>query len=367
MLPTEKAVNTGRVASMQELSLPLDLGPAKVVPYGVLGLSHYTEDLTGNQKGRAYGGGGVRGSVPLSRLYADASSELFNVRGLYHKITVSGNYLYARSDEPYTNLPQLDRLFDDVTDLSYRSIVPYQQWYVPGAAGVALERPAYPNRTDPQGLYFDPQQYAIRRLVDNRLDTLDNMQVVQAGVRQRLQTKRGYEGFEHVTDVLTLDVTTSFFPQADRDNYGESYAFLEYNALWNVGDRTALKASGWFDPFEFGTRYYSFGAFLGRPDATNFYVGYSQIDPIGSKMVTASVAYRLSQRYGVTASTFYDFGVRKVNDYYFGLNRFGSDTTVSLGLTYNALINNFGFQFSVVPNLISYFAPGRTGTFGSNQ
>ena len=33
--------------------------------------------------------------------------------------------------------------------------------------------------------------------------------------------------------------------------------------------------------------------------------------------------------------------------------------TVSLGFTYNSLVNNFGFQFLVVPNIVNSIAGGR--------
>src|SRR4029079_3639207 len=122
--------------------------------------------------------------------------------------------------------------------------------------------------------------YAIRRLIDNRVDTLDQVQVVRADIRQRLQTKRGFPGAEHIVDWLTLDVSASFFPEKDRDNFGHTTSFLEYAGLWNIGDRTAVSAAGCIEPYEGGSRYYTVGAALSRPDGTNFYTGYRQIDPI---------------------------------------------------------------------------------------
>ncbi|MBY0513352.1 MAG: hypothetical protein K2P78_05515, partial [Gemmataceae bacterium] len=86
VLPTDQPVNTARLDLAQEISLPFDLGPFKVAPYGTLDLTYYSEDLYGGQRGRVIGGGGVRSSIPLSRLYDGAASELFNVRGLYHKV-----------------------------------------------------------------------------------------------------------------------------------------------------------------------------------------------------------------------------------------------------------------------------------------
>ena len=53
--------NTGRGDFWQELSVPFQLGAVKVVPYGVVDLTEYTQDLNGNEIGRVYGAIGVRG------------------------------------------------------------------------------------------------------------------------------------------------------------------------------------------------------------------------------------------------------------------------------------------------------------------
>ena len=234
----------------------------KLAPYGTVDLTGYTDDLTGNSAGRVWGGGGTRASLPFSRLYEGAASDLFNVRGLYHKAVLGTNYLYARSTIPYTQLPMLDRLNDDTTDQTWRNITPFQPELVSGPNGILLA-----DAPDPLSP-FNPQRYAIRRLVQNRVDTLDSINVLQVDLRQRLQTKRGYPGLEHTVDLATLSTSVSYFPEASRDNFGHPFAFLEYDFLWNVGDRTALATTGWFEPYDAGSKYFTFGSFFNRPDRT---------------------------------------------------------------------------------------------------
>ena len=89
-------------------------------------------------------------------------------------------------------------------------------------------------------------------------------------------------------DLATLSTSVSYFPEASRDNFGHPFAFLEYDSLWNVGDRTALASTGWFEPYEDGSKYYTFGSFFNRPDRTMFYLGYRQIDPLNSRAVLGS-------------------------------------------------------------------------------
>lgn len=363
LLPTDQKINTGRIDLLQELSVPFGLGPVKLAPYGVLDLTGYSEDLNGNTTGRIWGGGGSRASLPFSRLYEDASSDLFNVRGLYHKAVLGTNYLYARSNVPFTQLPYLDRLNDDATDQAWRNIIPFEPYYVSGPNGVLLAGAGDPNSV------FNPQRYAIRRLVLNRVDTRDDINVLQLDLRQRLQTKRGYPGLEHTVDLVSLGTSVSYFPEASRDNFGNPFAFLEYDFLWNVGDRMALTSTGWFEPYDNGSRYYTVGSYFNRPNGTMFYVGYRQIDPLNSRAVITSIGYQLSRRYQVHGSVSYDFGINQALSNSLTLTRTGTDLTVSIGFTYNSLVNNFGFQFLVVPNILTAFTSGRFAgsPLGGNQ
>jgi hypothetical protein len=261
------------------------------------------------------------------------------------------NWYYARSDVDHTRLPQFDRLQDDAIDQSMRTMNPLFPFFLP-QDGPALQ-------TAPQ---FDAQRYAIRRAVLNRIDTRDDLHVVQTGLFQRLQTKRGLPGREHTVDWLSFDVTASFFPEPSRDNFGKNAALLEFNSIWNVGDQTALTASGWFDPYSPAANYWTLGAFIQRPDGVNFYLGYRQTDPLNSKAVTLATSYILSKKYSIAAATSYDFGNQLAISNSFMVYRTGTDLTVGVGFTYNALVNNFGVQFAIVPNIANAFGFGRAGT-----
>ena len=53
---------------------------------------------------------------------------------------------------------------------------------------------------------FDPQLYAVRTLVQNQIDTEDNIDVLQLDFRQRWQTQRGLPGDQRVVDWMVLDL-----------------------------------------------------------------------------------------------------------------------------------------------------------------
>jgi hypothetical protein len=339
--PTDVDSSAARLNLWQELSLPFYAGPVKLAPYVIGDLTYYSNDLTRESDGRTYGAAGLRGSIPFTRLYPDVKSLLHNVNGLMHKVVFTGNAYFAESSDSFLNYAQFDRLNDDASDQALRNIFPSQPLFNPSYAQTL-------NTT----LLYDPQMYAIRRLIDNRIDTRDDIQVVQLGVRQRLQTKRGFPGRQHIVDWMTLDLSASLFPRADRDNFGNTAAFLEYDYVWNVGDRTAVVSSGWVDPVENGARVYDLGTFLDRPDRTSFYLGYRQIDPLQSKAVSGAVSYIFSPKYAMTGSMTYDFGIGDSLTNAIVFTRMGADLNVGFGFTYNSFQNNFGVLIEVLPSLL---------------
>ena len=343
--PIEAGVNSARIDWMQKISAPFNLGPTRVVPYGVLDVAYYSQDTNGDQNGRLYGGAGLRASVPLSKLYPDIESELFNVQGLYHKNLFSMNYYVAGSTTSWTLLPQLDRLNDEAVENAWRNVIPWERTYtfIPASKGKALTEGSYN--------IFNPRLYAIRRLIDSKPDELDDIHEVNLNWRQRLQTKRGYPGLEHTVDWLTFDLSATGFPAPDRDNFGSPVGFMEYALTWAAGDRTTFYSNGWFDPFEYGTRYWEVGMQFSRDDRTLLSLSYKNVDPIQSRFVSTALTYVFSPKYAFTGSIGYDLGYSSSLSTSVYLTRVGTDLTVSFGFNYNTVIHAFGLNFNIVPNL----------------
>lgn len=357
-LPQEaNQVNTLRADLYQRLSLPFDLGPVRLAPYGVADLAAYSQTMTGDGRGRLYGGGGLEAAIPFSKLYADVRSDMLNLRGINHKVELTANYFIAGTDTDPTTLPLLDRLNDDTSDLSYRD------WRRYGVLNTGPGGKLFGNTAAGQALatspLFDPVQYANRRLIQNRAEVLGDMQVLRTELRQRWQTKRGPEGNDHTVDYLALDVGASFFPNAARDNFGESVGLIDYNFYWNAGDRTAISSSGWFDPHALGTRYFNVGVYFNRPDGSNLYIGYRHTDPIGSRVFLAVLGYQFSRKYSISLANAFDFSNNFAQSTSVAINRTGTDVTMSLGLSYNAFQNNLGVQFLILPNAALYNRQGR--------
>jgi hypothetical protein len=350
--PTDvNRVNPVRLDLWQDVSVPFALGAFKVAPYAVFDPTYYSDDVNKNDVLRLYEAAGVRVSMPLSRLYPNVTSDFFNLSGLYHKIVLSSNFYWAQSNTTLNQLPQLDRLNDDATDQALRNLAGGIQFQINPANSFNLVN----------NPLFNPQFYALRRLLDNTPDTLQDMEILQLDARQRLQTKRGFPGNEHVVDWMTLDLGMSIFPRPDRDNFGATVGVMNYDWVWNIGDSTSLVSSGWMDPISGGPRVFTIGGNIMRPDRTNLYLGYRQIDPLNSKAILANITYALNAKYALVGSTIYDFGVHtQVNT--ISLTRIGTDMQVSLGFSYNSILNTIGVNFAIVPNLFA--ASFRPGTLG---
>jgi hypothetical protein len=270
-------------------------------------------------------------------------------------MVLGGDFFWAHSDRSHYLFPQLDQLNDNESNQSLRDIRPQQPFINPTNAGFLNSG------------FFDPQLYALRKLVTTNVDTLDSIETFQLDLNQRWQTKRGYPGAQHIIDWMTLDVSASFFPQANRDDNGKLVNYIAYDWSLNIGDRTSLFSSGWFDPYPGAARVWSFGSQFNRPDSSSLYLGYRQIDPLNSRQVIASVGVPFSSKYSITASTSYDFGTNtQINA--LSITRTGTDLMVSLGLTYNSILSSFGFAFEIYPNLLpaTQRVPGLgSGLFGS--
>ncbi len=267
---------------------------------------------------------------------------MLNAQGIYHKGIFSATYYDAWSSTAFTKLPQLDQLNDFVTDQAIRDITPLQPALNP-ANGVALA-------TSP---IYNPQLYAIRRLDFNNTDTLASIQELQLDLYQRWQTKRGYPGQEHTVDLFTFDLSATIFPEKNRDNFGSSVGFIEYNAIWNVGDRTSVVSSGWFDPFNLGTRYCTVGANFGRPDGTILGASFTYTDPLNSRMLSVTETYNFSRKYSLVTGSAYDFGYHKGLSNSLTLIRNGTDLQLQFGVGYNPITNSFSVSFTVVPLLLA--------------
>jgi hypothetical protein len=339
----------GLIASTRhELALPVQAGALKVVPYISGDAAHFGKDVTNESLTRLLGQAGVRASIPMWRVDPAVQSSLLNVRGLAHKIELTGEYFYADSDTNYDQLPLYDPLDDNAQEQ-------FRRRFISSTFGGTLP---------PE---FDPRTYALRHGIQNLVaspsDTIaDDLQLAQIGIHQRFQTKRGLPGRERIVDLLRLDADLAFYPRADRDNFGESIGPATYDMQYNLGDRVALVSDGYFDFFTSGLRSVSAGVRSSRPGLGDAYVGLISLDgPVSSVVLRGTLDYRLNEKYIVSAGATYDFGNVGNIGQSLGFTRIGESFLVRMGINVDTGRDNVGIGITVEPR---FWPSARLGQVG---
>ena len=348
--PVPGEVNArGLVASSRrEVAMPLRAGPFKVVPFVSGELAYYAQDINGNSLTRTLTQGGVRASLPMVRVDPSIQSGLMNVRGLAHKAEWTAEYFYADSDQALTDLPLYDPL-DDNSQEQFRSR------FINTTFGGTLP---------PQ---FDPRSYAYRqgvqRWVTSPSETIaDDLQQFRVGLHQRYQTKRGLPGRERIVDLLLFDVDTLLFPDADRDNFGESLGPTTYDMMYHIGDRFTLLSDGYFDFFNNGLSSVSAGLRTSRPGVSDLYLGLLSLEgPISSTVFRTALDYRMNEKWIFSGGLTYDFGKTGNVGQALGLTRIGESLLVRMGVYVDSGRENVGVGFSVEPRLWPRQRLGRLG------
>ncbi len=339
-LPGEANVDGERLVTRQELDLPLQLGPVKAVVFGLGELAQWGEDLTGNELQRAYVHTGVRASLPAGAVFPQVRDPLFNLNGLAHKIVFDAEFSYADADEDFTDLPLYDPLDDTNLNEFLRRV--QDPTLDPTVTGFRFDRRNRLFRSGIQGWVTSPTT-----------EIADDLMALRGGMRNRWQTKRGAPGRQHIVDWLTIDVNGTYFPKADRDNFGEDFGLVDYDLRWNVGDRLTVVSNGDADFFSDGLRTVYGGVEINRPSRGNGMIGIRSIEgPISSTVALASYNYRISEKWITSAGFAVDFGVAGNIGQNIAFTRIGESFITSLGVNIDESKDNVGFRFLIEPRAL---------------
>jgi hypothetical protein len=339
-LPDEADVQGERFITAQEIDLPLQIGAGKVVPYVMGQFGHWGEDLTGNSLDRVYGRVGFRTSLPMWAVYSDARSDLLNIDGLAHKISFDTDQYIAEASEDVTQLPRYSPLDDNNVE-AFRRRFPTLNF---GMSGLPAQ--------------YDDRFFAIRSGLPESVtnptpEYVDDLQVVRLALNQRLQTHRGPRGNQHVVDWITFNTHLSYFPEGDRDNFGEDAGLAGYHLLWNVGDRLAFYSDGDFDVYDGGRRFVTFGTFLERPEIGRIGVAYKSLEgPFSTQAIDFTLDYRLSQKWHGLYYMFVDLSPGGNIVQNFQLTRIGESFLLRFGVSFSESKDTLTYNFSLEPRLL---------------
>ena len=354
---TSGIMRTGRIYSAGEVDVPLNLfqDSLKVVPYVQGQLVGWDNQLGNVPLGRAWGAFGMKANLMAWKTFEgpEFESELLNVHGLAHKVNFMVDFRSAYSNVHLNRIGVQDDLDDNTQEYTrrYFALTNYVGGLLP-----------------PQ---YDPRLLTLRRAVSpisGTTDVQDTIETVRFGIHQRLQTKRGPEGRRRIIDYMTLDVDTTYFPNANRDNFGKPFGQNTYNYEWFIGDRTSFTSYGWFEFWKvngqaitasnprqindpFGLNVITSGFSISRPPRGNVFIGYSIINtgPIATSAINFSYTYWLSPKWYLYAATSYDFGNAILLGTTFSVTKITKDYLTSVGLTVDPQRMNYQFAFEISP------------------
>jgi hypothetical protein len=332
-----------KVATRQEIDMPVQLGGFKVVPYALGELAHWGQDIEQESLQRAYGQLGIRASIPFWSVDPSAESGLFNVHGIAHKIVFDGEFAYSDANRDLDQLPLYDQI-DDNSIEAFRRRFAFNTFGGP---------PPVPAR-------FEERFYAVRTglgswVTSPSTEVVDDLMALRFGAKQRWQTKRGLPGQRRIIDWIVLDTNAVWFPKKDSDNFGESIGLVDYDFRWHVGDRTTLLSSGIYDFFDQGQTITTIGGYITRPPRGSVYVGFHSLEgPINSQVLLGAYSYRMSPKWVSAVSTAVDIGGNGNIGQSVQLTRVGESFLVTLGLNVDHSRDNVGASFVIEPR----FLPG---------
>lgn len=332
-----------RFVTRNEIDYPFDVAPFKVVPYAMGEFGHWGADLQGNDIQRLWGQVGVRASVPFWAVDPTVRDPLFNLNGLAHKVVFDAEASYAEADQNFTEFPLYDEIDDDSVEEFRRRL-----FFAPVGGSLA-------GSFDPK---FDPRFWAIRSGIQDdvsatSMELADDLAAVRFGMRHRLQTKRGAVGEERIVDWMTLDSNATWFPDPNRDNFGQDIGLIDYDWRWHLGDRFSILSDGAADTFGNGFKTVSLGGMINRPMIGNAYLGFRSMDgPFQANLVIGAINYRMSTKWIGSATGSVDLGNSGNIGQSFYMSRIGESLIATVGTNYDQSKNNVGFSFLVEPRFL---------------
>jgi hypothetical protein len=205
---------------------------------------------------------------------------------------------------------------------------------------------------------FDPRFYAVRTGAGSSVtapygELVADQQVLRLNWSQRLQTKVGPPEMPRIKDWMTLDLGVSIFPDANRDNFGQTFGLANSRFTWNVGDRTSIIASSNYDFFTNGQQLWSVGVLSQRSLRGSLYLGVMQVKggTLDSEIATATYSYVMSPKWISSATTAYDFRQNRSAGQSFMITRVGEWLLFHFGANVDVSKNNVGVQIAVEPRL----------------
>ncbi|MCH8966457.1 MAG: LPS assembly protein LptD [Planctomycetes bacterium] len=327
LLRDGRAVSSGavmRVDSRQEVDVPLDLGPIRIVPFASVRGTAWDDSPHDGGLSRGFATVGIRGSMYLWRVYPEFRSTLFDIDGVRHIIK------------------------PDIT-----------AWI------------AQANRDSEDLFEFD-----------ETVETIDEVDGFALGIRQRWQTKRGEGDNRRNVDFLTLDVELGFFNDATGRARTRGYTsfsrpensiaanYVNSSLIWRINDRTALLSELNYDVNDGELDIFNFSLVVERPPRFSYLVGYRFIGETNSNLLGFDLNYRLTAKHTLAIRELFDLQRGRTLDFTIAFIRKFPRWFGALSFELDDAEDDFGVSVSIWPEGLPQAALGSrrfTGLAGTTR
>ncbi len=351
-----------RLYSRQEIALPLSTGPIKIVPFAhgqvaAYILNNFQDYSTDSSDYRTLVGTGSRFSTELTSNYNSVRSSFLDLNRLHHVIQPTAMLWYGWESNSVLDMPVYDQ-------------------DVEGVSGAAVAQAGVTNTL--QTMRGGPGNWrSVDWVVFNVGAVLDN----QGDSMQRQMTDPGTPnqyGLRYAQSPMP-----SFYSW--RPEYSQWGDHIYASGTMQVSDALALYGQGTYLLQDRGNSENSFGLDdLGRgtiggsiqqsPDV-RFYLEYRYVNTFdesglypADEFVQGGVEYQVSKKYSLTISPQYDLVESNFRSASVGLTRTFPDFYLSIGASFNQIVDNTTFFASIrIPGIGGAPANSMASSDGDGQ
>ncbi len=321
-----------------ELAAPFMMGPINIEPFVMGEAAYWQQGFTSESVDRYLLNTGVRARMTAMRVFPFVRNEILNLNGLAHRHETSLEYSLTDSSRGLNEIAQYNEL-DENSQERFRARYPLQ---------------IYSGLVPPE---FNTRSYALRNGAGLWTsapyhEVADNFQALRIRFRDRLQTKVGPADSPRVRDWMIWEYGASYFPNADRDNFGQDFGLLYNHYRLNLSDRTSVHTDLSWDLFDPAQNLWSVGILSQRSLRGSAYLGFRQVkatDYLDSQMLLASYSYQMSPKWISTASFAYDVAQNEARGNSLTVSRVGLDWILNFGFGYDYSKDNVSFAVSFEP------------------
>ncbi len=299
----ESSGTTARTDTRQEVDYPLDIGPVRVVPFASGRLSTWDQTVLTGSEWRVFGTYGLRGSMYLTKVYPDIQSTFWDVSGVRH-------------------VSKLD----------------FTVW----------------------GSHTNVDSHVLHPFTEG-VETIDEIDGVTIGIRDRFQTKRGPEDDRRTVDVVTTEWEIGVFNDGTGRHVTNGYAsytrpedsiarnYIANSMIWRINDRTALVTESSWDLNNAKSAIYNISYVVERSPRLGYLVGYRYILETNSNLLAFDLNYRLTEKHSVALRELFDLDRGTTNEFTVGLIRRYSHWYSALSFELDRAEDDFGVSLSIWP------------------